>query len=114
MRTLTIIISLLISNVCFSQNEEIPKSKPIQQENILDMQANIYKHIWGKSLTNGKDPKDINGFMDLVNASDLTPELKVEAIKQYRAMGGTLEADQKLKKQFYLKVKDSLTINKKT
>jgi len=115
MKTLTIIISLLISSICFSQKKEVkPKPEATKQEHLLDMQAKMYTDILGESLTNGKDPKNINGFIDLIKKSDLSPEQKEEAIKQYKQMGGTLEADRKLKEQYNLKVKDSITINKKS
>lgn len=89
MKTKYIMVLLLL--LCFSiatgQNKEAKTELP-KSENLLDMQANYYTDILGETITNGKDPNTIDGYKELVEASELTPEQKEEAKRNYDKIHG--------------------------
>lgn len=69
--------------------------------NLLDQQAQVLGNIFG-DLGGMEEMKGINGYMDLLNKSDLSPELKKKLTEQYKIIA--LSDDPKKKKEMELKL----------
>ncbi len=74
--------SLFAVTLAQAQTKGAEKKKPpttIDATNLLDAQTDLYKNFMGDSLPSGKDPKSINGFLELLEESDLSAEEKKQA-----------------------------------
>lgn len=73
--------------------------------NLLDQQAQVLGTIFG-DLGGMEEMKGIEGYMDLLNKSDVSPELKVKLTEQYQLLA--LSDDPKKKKEMELKLSEML------
>ena len=81
-----------------AQTKEVENKKSpttIDATNLLDAQTDLYKNYMGDSLPSGKDPKSINGFLELLEESDLSAEEKKQARDFYHDYTAN-PSDQKL------------------
>lgn len=83
---------------CICQ-EQLPgitttKKKTEQTNNFLDMQANVYGDIFGNKM-NVEEFKGIEGFMDMVNKLDASPEMKTKLTEQYQSYSKSLDNKEK-------------------
>ncbi|MEP0262634.1 hypothetical protein [Dokdonia sp.] len=69
--------------------------------NLLDQQAQVLGDIFG-DLGGMKEMQGIEGYMDLLNKSDINPELKQKLTEQYKLIA--LSDDPKKKKEMELKL----------
>lgn len=87
------------------------KEKPKTQNNLpadgnlLDQQAQMLGNIFG-DLGGMEEMKGINGYMDLLNKSDVSPELKKKLTEQYQLIA--LSDDPNKKKEMELKLTEML------
>jgi len=73
--------------------------------NLLDQQAQVLGNIFG-DLGGMEEMKGIDGYMDLLKKSDLSPELKTKFTEQYQLI--SLSDDPKKKKEMQLKLSEML------
>lgn len=73
--------------------------------NLLDQQAQVLGTIFG-DLGGMEEMKGINGYMDLLAQSDLSPELKQKFTEQYNLIA--LSDDPAKKKELELKLSEML------
>ncbi|GEM_PF-1631320 len=87
------------------------KEKPKTKNNLpadgnaLDQQAQVLGNIFG-DLGGMKEMQGIEGYMDLLNKSDVSPELKKKLTEQYKVIA--LSDDPKKKKEMELKLSKML------
>ena len=112
MKITHILIAGMLCFSAFAKAQTTPiKEKPKTQnnlpadENLLDQQAQVLGNIFG-DLGGMEEMKGINGYMDLLNKSDLSPELKKKLTEQYQLIA--LSDDPKKKKEMELKFTEML------
>ena len=109
MKTKRYILVLLMMGVfAFAKAQTTStKEKPKTQNNLpadgnlLDQQAQVLGNIFG-DLGGMKEMQGIEGYMDLLNKSDVPPELKQKLTEQYKLIA--LSDDPKKKKEMELKL----------
>lgn len=69
--------------------------------NLLDQQVQVLGNIFG-DLGGMQELQGINGYMDLLNKSDVSPELKKKLSEQYQLIA--LSDDPKKKKEMEIKL----------
>lgn len=84
LKSVFLMLSLSLFAITFAQAQTkgAEKKTPpttIDATNLLDAQTDLYKNYMGDSLPSGKDPKSINGFLELLEESDLSTEEKKQA-----------------------------------
>ena len=108
---LTIVAMLFVSAFAKAQTKTTTtttttKETPTTQNklpangNVLDQQAQVLGNIFG-DLGGIKEMQGIDGYMDLLNKSDVDPELKKKLTEQYKLIA--LSDDPKKKKEMELK-----------
>ncbi len=112
MKTTHILIAGMICISAFAKAQTTPtKEKPTTHNNLpadgnlLDQQAQVLGNIFG-DLGGIEEMQGINGYMDLLNKSDLSPELKKKFTEQYELIA--LGDDPKKKKEMELKLSQML------
>jgi len=112
MKTTHFIIAGMLCISAFAKAQTTPtKEKPKTQNNLptdgnlLDQQAQVLGNIFG-DLGGMEEMKGINGYMDLLDKSDLSPELKKKFTEQYQIIA--LSDDPKKKKEMELKLSQML------
>lgn len=109
MKTTFYLTMILIMGVCAfakaqtTSTQEKPKTKNNlpANGNLLDQQAQVLGNIFG-DIGGVTEMQGINGYMDLLNKSDLSPELKKKYTEQYKIIA--LTEDPKKKKEMELKL----------
>jgi len=104
-------IILIAGMLCFSAFAKAQttstKKKPKTQNNLpadgnlLDQQAQVLGNVFG-DVGGMKEMQGIDGYMDLLNKSDISPELKQKLTEQYKLIA--LSDDPKKKKEMELKL----------
>lgn len=112
MKTTHMLIAGMFCISAFAKAQTTPtKEKPKTQNNLpadgnlLDQQAQVLGNIFG-DLGGMEEMKGINGYMDLLNKSDMSPELKKKLTEQYQLIA--LSDDPKKKKEMELKLTEML------
>jgi len=86
----------------YNSNENFEEKNKIDKEplNLLDTQAKVYTDIFGK-LGGVEELQGIEGYMDLVEKMDASPETKKQLTEQYELYSNSLDPKKKevLKKQ---------------
>lgn len=108
MKTTHILITGMLCISAFAKAQTTPaKEKPKTQNNLpadgnlLDQQAQVLGNIFG-DVGGMEEMKGIDGYMDLLNKSNLSPELKTKLTEQYNLLA--LSDDPKKKKEMELKL----------
>ncbi|GGG19582.1 hypothetical protein GCM10011344_20350 [Dokdonia pacifica] len=109
MKTTFYLTMIMIIGVCaFAKAQTTPtKEKPKTNNNLpadgnlLDQQAQVLGNVFG-DIGGVKEMQGITGYMDLLNKSDLSPELKQKFTEQYKIIA--LSDDPKKKKEMELKL----------
>lgn len=113
MKTTQILVLIGMMCMCaFAKAQNTPsKEKPKTQNNLptasnpLDQQAQVLGNIFG-DLGGMEEMKGIDGYMDLLKKSDLSPELKTKFTEQYQLI--SLSNDPKKKKEMEFKLTEML------
>lgn len=113
MKTTFYLTMIMIIGVCaFAKAQTTPtKEKPKTNNNLpadgnlLDQQAQVLGNVFG-DIGGVKEMQGIEGYMDLLNKSDLSPELKQKFTEQYKVIA--LSNDPKKKKEMELKLSQML------
>ncbi len=98
LKLVLLMLSLFAVTFAQAQTKKAEKKTPpttIDATNLLDVQTDLYKNYMGDSLSSGKDPKSINGFLELLEESDLSAEEKKQARDFYHEYTAN-PSDQKL------------------
>lgn len=109
MKTKQLTITTMMLCVCAftkAQNTSEIKTPKTQNNlpadgNLLDQQAQVLGNIFG-DIGGVKEMQGINGYMDLLKKSDLSPELKQKLTEQYQIIA--LGNDPKKKKEMEVKL----------
>ena len=112
MKTTHMVIAGMLCISAFAKAQSTPtKEKPKTQNNLpadgnlLDQQAQVLGNIFG-DLGGMEEMKGIQGYMDLLNKSDVSPELKKKLTEQYQLIA--LSDDPEKKKEMELKLTEML------
>lgn len=112
MKTTHMLIAGMLCISAFAKAQTTPTNeKPKTQNNLpadgnlLDQQAQVLGNIFG-DLGGMEEMKGINGYMDLLNKSDVSPELKQKLTEQYNLIA--LSDDPSKKKEMELKLTEML------
>lgn len=113
MKTTFYLTMIMIIGVCaFAKAQTTPtKEKPKTNNNLpadgnlLDQQAQVLGNVFG-DIGGVKEMQGIEGYMGLLNKSDLSPELKQKFTEQYKVIA--LSNDPKKKKEMELKLSQML------
>tara|TARA_R110002033_G_scaffold62253_1_gene112961 strand:+ start:181 stop:672 length:492 start_codon:yes stop_codon:yes gene_type:complete len=110
MKTLkTILLLACLGSMGFIQAQTEPKPTTPVTNNFLDLQATTLGNIFGDSLTGGKG--EVNGYLDLVNKSDMPEADKQNLRDAYLEYSKSLDAQGKdslekgMAKEFMLQAK---------
>ena len=94
MKTLkTILLLACLGSMGFMQAQTEPKPTTPVTNNFLDLQATTLGNIFGDSLTGGKG--EVNGYLDLVNKSDMPEADKQNLRDAYMEYSKSLDAQGK-------------------
>ena len=74
--------------------QETKQTKDDEPMNLLDTQAKVYTDIFGK-LGGVEELQGIEGYMDLVNKMDATPETKKQLTEQYKLYSNSIDPEKK-------------------
>lgn len=94
MKTTHIFIIGMFCITAFAKAQTAPTEKPKAKNNLpadgnlLDQQAQVLGNIFG-DLGGVEEMKGINGYMDLLSKSDVSPELKTKLKEQYNLIALT-------------------------
>ena len=105
----TFLLLACLGSMGFVQAQTEPKPTTPVTNNFLDLQASTFGNIFGDSLTGGNG--EVNGYLDLVNKSDMPEADKQNLRDTYMAYSKTLDAQSKdslqkgLAKEFMLQTK---------
>lgn len=112
MKTTHMLMAGMLCISAFAKAQTTPTNKnPKTQNNLpaegnlLDQQAQVLGTIFG-DLGGMEEMKGINGYMDLLAQSDLSPELKQKFTEQYNLIA--LSDDPAKKKELELKLSEML------
>jgi hypothetical protein len=83
-KILLLVALLLFAGMSYAQTKEPQKDKTKSTSNLLDDQTNLYKDFLGDTAS-GMDMSEINGYLDLVEQSELDPEQKKQAVDFYNS-----------------------------
>lgn len=70
------------------------KTKDENPENLMDMQAKVYTDVFGK-LGGVEELQGIEGYMDLVEKMDASPETKKQLTEHYELYSKSLDPEKK-------------------
>lgn len=84
-----------------TKKEPTTKNNLPADGNVLDQQAQVLGNIFG-DLGGMQEMQGIEGYMDLLNKSDVSPELKQKLTEQYKLIAAS--DDPKKKKEMELKL----------
>tara|TARA_R110000868_G_scaffold87844_2_gene245344 strand:+ start:10456 stop:10839 length:384 start_codon:yes stop_codon:yes gene_type:complete len=105
----TFLLLACLGGMGFVQAQTEPKPTTPVTNNFLDLQASTFGNIFGDSLTGGNG--EVNGYLDLVNKSDMPEADKQNLRDTYMEYSKTLDAQGKdslqkgLAKEFMLQTK---------
>ncbi len=107
---LTIVLTLCVFAFAKAQTtttKETPKTKNNlpADGNLLDQQAQVLGNVFG-DIGGTKEMQGIDSYMDLLNKSEVDPELKKKLTEQYKLIA--LTDDPKKKKEMELKLTQML------
>lgn len=107
MKTAHILITGMLCISAFAKAQSTPAKEKTKTQNnlpadgnLLDQQAQVLGNIFG-DLGGMEEMKGIDGYMDLLNKSNLSPENKKKLTEQYQLIA--LSDDPKKKKEMELK-----------